>query len=321
MSLPVTERPRSRRSAWPFYLALGTILAALPVGYYVFLGSDPAQNELPPPPPPPVAELPKTMDLQISEVSGQVQIRRGGGDWADASKGAILKRADAVRTGDGASAVLKGGEAYEFHMEPGTDVSVEDITDQISKLMLGNGMGTAKVSDAARHTVEVSSAGGDARARTRAGTFVISSNGSGTVAVGSHQGEVEFEGKDKAVIVRPGQQSIIRPGQAPTEPAAVPSSLLLKVRWPERVVRNRTIVLVGEAEPGAQVIVAGKRIKTDANGKFSQTLMLNEGNNVFTVRARNVSGRESEDMQNVQLDTQVDEFRPNIDWGQKAPKQ
>lgn len=321
-SSPSTRGAR-KRSAWPFYLVVGLILAALPVSYFLLLESSP-----PPPPPPPAPALavqapdvPRVPEMHLTEVTGQVEIRRGEGAWAPAERGALLRQADSVRTLSGAQAVLAGGENYHVKMESDTEVSVEELTESISRVLLGNGMATATVNGASRHVFEVRAAGSDAKARTAAGSFTVSNNGSGTVAVASREGEVELESREKAVIVRAGQQSIVRPGKAPTAPTPVPSSLLLKVRWPTtREVNTRKIVLAGEVEPGSMVWIADKPVRVDARGRFSTPVTLREGKNLLDVRARSVSG-ESHDLQEVKLDTRVDFELGSPDWGKRDKKQ
>jgi len=298
------ERPR--KTAWPFYLAVGLVLAALPVGYFLLLGSDP--------PPPPVVTKPpepekKPSELKLAEVTGQVQIRRGKGEWVPAAKGEALKASDAVRTADGSYAVLIGGEAYEVKMEPGTEVAVADLSESISKLLLESGMATAKVNGKARHTFEVRASGSDAVARTQAGTFAISSNGAGTVAVGTHEGEVEFLGGGKVVIVRAGQESVVRPGQGPSDPAPIPSSLLLKVSLPTAsVVNRRKLILSGQVEPGAQLEIAGRVVRVDEKGKFAQPVELIEGENRLDVAAKTVGGLSAVSRHGVTLDTRVNKI-------------
>lgn len=299
---------RTRKTAWPFYLAVGLVLAALPVGYFVLLGDDP-----PPPPPPRVAKPPepekKPAELKLSEVTGQVQIRRGKGEWVTAAKGETLKTSDAVRTADGSYAVLIGGEAYEVKMEPGTEVAVSDLSESISKLLLESGMATAKVKGQARHTFEVRASGSDAVARTQSGTFAISSNGAGTVAVGTQDGEVEFLGGGKVVIVRAGQESVIRPGQGPSEPAPIPSSLLLKVSLPTAsVVNRRKLILSGQVAPGSQLEIAGRVCKVDEKGRFSQSVELTEGENRLDVAAKSVGGLSAISRHGVTLDTRVNKI-------------
>ncbi|RKH36605.1 hypothetical protein D7V93_42930, partial [Corallococcus llansteffanensis] len=200
--------PPFRRRQAPFLIGLVLILAALPVGWFVFL------RELPVPTPPPVAvpqvavpEPKKAVELELREVEGLVEVRHGNGAWTRAEKGTPLRATDVVRTGDGAYAVLVNGEAVEVRMAAGTEVSVEELTDSLSRLLLGNGMATTTVRSGQRHTFELKTTGSDAVARTGGGTFTMTNNGEGTVKVGTRDGEVTLLGKGKVVIVRAGQQS------------------------------------------------------------------------------------------------------------------
>ncbi|MDQ3265544.1 MAG: FecR domain-containing protein [Myxococcota bacterium] len=292
---------RQRSSGWPFYLVLGLVILAIPVGYLYFLGED-----APPPPPPRVAAplAPRPTELRLSEVSGKVEIRRANGEWEEARAGEALKTSDAVRTGESSHAVLLGGERYEVKLESGTEVSVDELTESISRVLLGSGMATARVKGEAKHTFEVKAQGSDAVARTRAGTFTVSNNANGTVAVGTKEGEVEFTGAGKVVIVRAGQQSVIRPGHGPSDPAAIPTSLLLKVRWPTtRELAKKKLVLTGTVEPGARLEVAGQPITVDGSGQFSIPVRLAEGRNTLKVRARSVGGLMEESTSEVNVDT------------------
>lgn len=289
------------RQRWIFYALVGAILLALPVAYFLLLERDPPPPQVTAPPPP---EEPKAVALRVGKLSGEVQVRRGGGEWAPASADQPLQGNDTVRTLDGAYAVLIGGEAYEIRMEPGTEVTIDELTSSLSKFMLGRGMAQADVKGGARHTFEVRASGSDAVARTQEGRFAISSNGAGTVAVGTREGEVEFSGKGKTVIVRAGQQSVIRPGQAPSEPGAIPSSLLLKVQWPaQQALRQRKLVISGTAEPGARVEVAGKTATVGADGRFVQSLTLVEGKNAVDIRAQSIGGVTENVSRQVLVDT------------------
>ncbi len=309
--------PRRRSSGWVFYVAVGLIVLALPVAYFGWLDRPPASAPLPVTAPPPVAP-PKAVELALGEVSGDVQIRQPGGDWAPALKGQVLARDVAVRTGDGAYAVLVGGNAYDVRLEPGTQVSIEEITDSISRLMLGGGMATARVRGDAKHLFEVKASGSDAVARTRSGAFAVSSNGKGTVAVGTREGEVEFLGAGKVVIVRAGQQSILRPGAAPTEPSAIPSSLLLKVKWPTGTVTTRKVVVAGEAEPGSVVRLGGRSVAVDERGRFSASVELSEGKNALSVQAVGVGGTTTTDKKQLECDTRGPATRLDPDlWSGK----
>ncbi|MBS1148413.1 MAG: hypothetical protein H6Q89_111 [Myxococcaceae bacterium] len=201
---------------------------------------------------------------------------------------------------------MVGGEYWEVKMEPGTEVEIGELSESISKLLLESGMARATVKGGGRHTFEVRANKSDAVARTDGGVFSIASNGNGTVAVGTQEGAVEFLGKGRVVIVRAGQQSIVRPGQAPTEPVSIPSSLLLKVALPGRSVVNRSkLVVVGTAEPGARIEVAGKMVKADEKGRFETTLKLKEGKNGIEVKGYSVGALEASSTHQIELDTTV----------------
>src|SRR3954462_4385186 len=135
-----------RRNQTLLFVAIAAlILLSVPIGYFVFL----RKPELPAPPPKvevdagtPVAQA---AELRLQEVQGEVEIRTASGEWKKAEKGQTLKASDAVRTKDGSYALLVGGEAYEVKMEAGTEVSIQDLTSSITKLMLESGMATASV--------------------------------------------------------------------------------------------------------------------------------------------------------------------------------
>lgn len=275
------------------------LLALIPAAYFLFLG-----KVAPPPPPPPAPPPPpKPLALKLEQLSGAVEIRRGDQAWEKAAVGDALAASDAVRTPEGGSATLVGGDAYEVRMEGSTDVEVGELTESISRLMLGSGMATARVRGG-KHRFEVRAAKSDAVASTKAGTFAISSNGQGTVAVGTESGEVELSGHGKVVIVRAGEESVVHPGQAPSAPARIPASLLLKVRWPKKAeLATRSLWIRGTAEPGAQVHVAGHRVTVKSDGTFATRVRLREGKNSVEVEARGVGKREEREAHPIVVDT------------------
>jgi hypothetical protein len=308
------ERSR-RKSGWVFYVVLGLIVLALPVAYALWFseGTPP-----PPPPPPPVVqapidagtpEPPKAVELRLADVGGTVEVSRGNAGWVPARKGEVLKESDAVRTGKDTNsyALLIGGEAVEVKMSPGTEMSVGELTHEISRVMLAEGVATAQVKGGGRHTFEVRAKGSDAVARTGEGSFAISNN-AGTVAVGTQSGQVELAGGGSVVIVRAGEKSVAYPNQAPSQPAPIPSDLLLKVEWPserDRNRKNREILVEGETEPGAVLLVAGQAVPVRPDGKFAYKMKLVEGPNSVEVTARSINGVAKQAQADFTLKTKV----------------
>ncbi|MFZ5441200.1 MAG: hypothetical protein ACOZQL_14420 [Myxococcota bacterium] len=298
-----------------FALIVLAIAAAVPVAWRLFLAEEPTPPVVLAPPPnaaPAVVDAgAHAVEIHLGEVTGAVQIRRGAtGEWLDAKSGDALQPSDGVRTLDGSYAVLVGEETWEVKMEPGTEVGIGELKETISQLLLETGMAKATVKG--RHTFEVRTANSDAVARTDGGVFTIASNGRGTVAVGTEQGEVSLSGAGRVVIVRAGQQSLVKPGQGPSEPVTIPSSLLLKVALPtKKTVNTPKLELEGAVEPGSLVEVQGHIVAVDEQGRFKVPVTLKEGKNTLTVRARGVGGQETRAGGAVELDTTVK--APTID--------
>lgn len=307
--MPGTSPPLRRQL--PFILGLVLILAALPLGYFFFL------REAPPPPapvepvkPPPTAQPPepaKPVQLVITEVSGSVEVKGKDGTWSAVTQGTTLVAADEVRTRSGSYAVIIGSEAVEIRMEPDTEVTVEELTHSVSRLLLGSGMATTQVLTGKGHTIEFKTANSDAVARAGEGSkFTMSNDNAGTVAVGASAGQVEFGEKGKIVIVRAGFQSVVRPGgNGPSEPTPVPTSLLRKVQWPARQQNKRLITVRGEAEPGTRLELAGKTFSPGKDGNFEVSVDLKEGENEVKVRALSVGGTQQEEQRKFSVDTRA----------------
>ncbi|MFB1481606.1 hypothetical protein [Corallococcus sp. RDP092CA] len=292
--------PPSRRRQAPFLIGLVLILAALPVGWFVFLREPPAP--LPPPEPPRPAvqaeEAKKVVELVLSTFDGTVDVKHGEGPWEPASKGMPLRPTDMVRTGRGSWAVVLNGEAVELRMEADTEISVEELSDELSKVLLGSGLATATVRGRpnVRHTFvlkakNIESQETEAEASTSQGTFTMSNNGKGTVSVGTREGDVKLTDKrGRYVIVRAGQRSIVRPGQEPSAPEPIPSTVFVKMAWPTGKQRKPEVTVVGRTEPGSRVMVDGVSVPTDDKGAFTLNLSLKEGTNTVRVTSQGVGG-------------------------------
>ncbi|WP_375758594.1 FecR domain-containing protein [Corallococcus exercitus] len=301
--------PPSRKRQVPFLVGLVLILAALPVGWFVFLRETPAP--LPPAPPPRAVVTPatakKAVELVLSQFDGNVEVRHGEGAWEPARKDMPLRPTDVVRTGRGAWAVVLNGESVELRMESDTEISVEQLSDELSKVLLSSGLATATVRGRpnVRHTFILKAKNGDAEASTSQGTFTMTNNGKGTVSVGTREGDVKLTGKEgKFVIVRAGQRSIVRPGQAPTEPAPIPSTVFLKMEWPAgKTQRKPEVAVTGRTDPGSRVMVDGVSVPTEEDGSFTLNVPLNAGPNTVKVSAVGVGGARQDAQRELVLDT------------------
>jgi hypothetical protein len=300
------DRPR-RRGAPRF--ALIALIAVVPVGYLISVvvprptvarrGSPPSKADAGAAAADAGARL---ENLALTAMSGAVEVRKGrGGTYQLAQLGARLAAEDEVRTGDGRATLTAGG-SFEVQIESGTELSIEELNERLSRFELGSGMLVAAVHGAG-HSLVVKALHSDAQAVARGGTFAMSSNGSGAVAVGARKGEVEFSAAGKAVMLRAGQQSIAL-GGAPQPPSAIPTSLFLKVGWPETGVINRSRITVsGVTAPGAVILVEGVSARVEKDGRFTAALELREGVNFMHAEGQDVGGHRVTERARVELDT------------------
>lgn len=316
------ERSR-RRGTLCFALMALSLAALVPVGYRVFLAAPEGAAALPPAPEPgpgaaaspaghPDASA-QLEDLTVTAVAGSVEIRRGkGAPYLPAALGAALAPEDDLRTGDG-RATLTARSAFQVQVEPGTELSVEELNARLSRFGLWAGMLVATVEGGGERSLAVRAAGSDAIAVATEGTFAMSNNGRGTVAVGARSGEVEFRAGGSAVVLRAGQVSVSQ-GDAPQPPSSVPSSLFLKVQWPrEGLVNRRTITVSGRTAPGAVLLVGGAPARVEKDGTFAATLSLREGENRILAEGLDVAGHRVQESSALEVDTTAPESEIRTD--------
>lgn len=296
-----------------FWLIAALLVGGAALAYRLLLGPSPDA----PPPAPPVEARP-ALALTVARAEGEVTIVRAG-VRSRASPGDALRADDQIETAPGARVELDGA-GYQVALDEGGSFDVREITAELSRFRLGQGLVSAKVQDEPGRTVEIEGAPG-AFARTRGGDLAVARSG-GTVAVGVQRGSAEFAAGGGAVVLRAGQQSVAAPGGRPSAPEPIPASLLLKVSWPEeRTTNRRKIVVTGRTQPGAIVELGGERVEVQPDGRFTHVIALREGRQRLTARARGVGGSASAEGPVILRDTRAPD--PRFDtrdlWSRPKP--
>ena len=99
----------------------------------------------------------------------------------------------------------------------------------------------------------------------------------------------------------------VTPTRRPETPTATPSStsapggLLLAVYAPEdeAVVPGSSVVVYGQTEPGARVLISGLEAEVDAQGGFRADVPLEQGENLLEISATTESGDGSQTSRSV----------------------
>jgi hypothetical protein len=318
-----------------FILVVIAFVAAVPIVYYLLFehglsvsGSDEDIPEVPerlvidPVEPQPVVDPVLPSALSLTETQGKVEIGREGTGWKTAEVGTVLSARDRIRTDPTARAVLSKPGVFSVELDAGSEFEVKSLAEDVSKFLLEEGMLSADVVENPDKVFEVNAA--ESVARTRGGSFKMSLDRQGLVALGTAKGEVQVQAAGKVIQVREGFVTRIAKGKPPQDPIKVPSNLFLRVRWPKKKeLSRRKLVLAGRTAPGARVRVEGAIVQVDSKGKFRHVVALKEGVNKLKIDAYDVGGNQNTlNSPSMKVDTKPDAFHirtsPEM-WKNKKP--
>ncbi|MFH1810205.1 MAG: FecR family protein [Pseudomonadota bacterium] len=256
---------------------------------------------------------------EIMDLRGVAQRRLPGGRWADITQGDALSLDDTIRTLGGGSALVQLGNAVQVRLTPHTEVTIRELTERTSRVRIEEGRIVAEVNPQGRTVLRVEAKGSRAVAEASAGSFSMISDGRGQVAVATSAGSVKLVAAGESVDISAGQVARVSGDAAPTAPAAIPTSLYLKVAAPLRAIqREKETVVQGTATPGALVRAGEQVAMADERGAFRLRVPLREGKNDVQIRVTDVEGRErTQKMPAITVDTREPTIQnPQVQWGE-----
>jgi hypothetical protein len=301
-----------------FALGVAGVMLAVVLGYVFILG---AEHAPPTPPPAAVPALPVGA-AELARASGVVEIRLGSGEWRVVRAGARLEPDTEVRTGISGTAALTYGDGLDVELSADSEVRLQMLEASRARFQLRAGRVVADVRPESGRVVQVGVRDSAATAETRDGRLHILTDGSGSMQAAVTRGSASVSALGKRVEIPAGYQTSIRPGHAPLPAMAVPTSLLLKVKWPpESETKKRRHLVIGTANPGARVRIGGTTVSADPQGRFRAVIELREGDNRLEVRAVDVTGRtEMQRSPPIRLDTRGPSHAFDTDPGMWRPK-
>ncbi|MCP4674031.1 MAG: FecR domain-containing protein [Deltaproteobacteria bacterium] len=311
--------------------ALGIAACVILFGYLLFgilfdeddetpKKNDDVENPAKPAIPPKPAARKAPPPISVVEVEGSVQRKASDSKWIPVQTGDALLRDDAIRTDDGARAVLDIGKTATVEVSEKSEFSVREISQTVSKLRLEEGRISAVVTGDGGSVLKVEAKGSDAVAEMEKGEFAVLTDGKGQVSVATQKGQARLSAAGETVEIQAGMQSVVQPGGAPSGPEAIPKSLFLKVKRPSALVmRKKETVIEGRTNPGVVISVNHVQVAVDESGSFRKTVSLSEGKNQVVVAAEDVMGRrEEEALPAITVDTKPPRVHSKIKWGNKT---
>jgi hypothetical protein len=287
-----------------------------PLRDWLFRHEAPARSE--PPSAPSVARaLPDTSaHMTVTAWQGSVERRDAlARSWLPLTADAQLRDNDALRTSEGASAVLTASDGLRLELSEKSEFELSALDSDVAKVMLESGRMAARVT-AGHKRLQVEVRGNPALVESDDGALSLLRNQDGQLTVATTEGRAAVRSLDRRVELSAGEQSIVPVNRAPSQPSRIPSSLFLKVaRSGPAVLRRREADLGGQTTPGALVQVNGVSVATDERGRFKVRVPLREGANSLEVTAADVLGRvQRQTLPPVQVDTEAPKLQGKLVW-------
>ena len=228
------------------------------------------------------------MTTVLTNTVGTVEVRRDG-EWSPAKQGESLRFDDSLRTQDGAKADLELGQV-KVVLEPRSEVTVREMSDEVKNLRLDKGILAAKVQGGGAEKLRVRAAGSSAVAEASEGDFTVFNDGKGLVAVAPSSGEVRLTSNGGDQVLASGQRGVVTDNSAPTVDQ-VPRSVLLNVNWPtDELVRPQQVIVTGTVSATSRVEINGVSVPVSRDGSFQAPVALERGKNPVSVVARDFTG-------------------------------
>lgn len=245
--------------------------------------------------PPATSEPAVARGVTIVSADGRVERLAESGSWSSVGTGDRVSLAERLRTDVGSQAEIDIGDGSTLVLAARSEVEVRGQNERETRLRLQHGRLFADKKKRGSSILRIEVPESDTTVAAAEGSFTVTTDGLGTLAVATTAGNVTVQTDDQKTLVPAGQQAVAYVGEPTLAATPIPSALLLKVgTLPAGIRRERSLVVDGESEPGAHVAVNGVRARVDRTGRFRAEIALREGSNSVSVVAQGVSGVSNE---------------------------
>ncbi len=254
--------------------------------------------------------------ITVELVEGEVVRGTDEGVRYVVSPGDTLPSGSVVQTGESSRVSLSIPDGGRVDLAEQSELAIRQIFDDAVSFELRSGQVEATVKHFNKRRVDFVFSGNPSKVKVADGKAVLVADGTGAFDVGVESGsDVAIVGPDgEEEPVPAGEHKAVRRDGTVALSGAIPRSVLLKVDWPdEGIHRARSVEVKGSVSPGSTVMVEGKPVKTDPDGRFRSRVELREGTNKITVEARGLGGTAVQESPEIKVDTRPPRVEASTD--------
>ena len=246
--------------------------------------------------------------LEVVEVRGDVSVVGKDGE-VGLLKGARVLPGERVKTGAEGEAVMRGAGSSTITVSERSSVTVDGVLDGVARISVEQGYVRSRVKPGEGAGVEMRGGKEDAKVLTRGGDVSVGVDGGGNLAVATLEGTASLSHGGTTRELAKGQTAFVAGGKV--ELGEVPTSLLLKVAWPDAGRTREAASKVSVTLPrGSSAYVNGAAVPVGPDGTGTASIQLEEGDNKIKLQARDVAGNELvEESGVIVLDTRPPEIK------------
>ena len=251
--------------------------------------------------------------VQLNSARGEVTKQLGKNPmWRPVKVGDKLKQADQLCTGKNSTAVLRldGADSTLVYVAPNTLLKIISLSTaktggRQSQFLESRGGVNSKVRGLLNRdsTLEIRTPA--CMGGVRGTELAVTASTEGLTAFGVTEGAVAVTAQGQEVALPTGTMNRTKPGEAPTPPEPLPTSLEITLEQPapDLITNQPALELRGRTAVGALLSLNGDDLLVRDDGTFSATATLKEGDSFFTFRGTDVANNKAEVVRKVTLDT------------------
>lgn len=257
---------------------------------------------------------PPIESMQVIAVEGQVSGTSADGTTRALRAQDVLSDNERISTGKNSS-VKVGRQDLSFTVREESALSLTGLDTQEPLVMMQKGAVEGQVTPQKGAALRIAVEGNATQVLIPGGRGTVRTDGEGTLDASANEGLVILQAPGQsAAVLPPGTHRVVAPDGESLASGAIPRSVLLEVEWPEQQVLNKpTTTVKGRVTPGSEVLVEGRRVKANRDGRFAADVSLREGKNQVKVEARGTGEPTTQVSPEYMVDTKAPSVRSRTD--------